>query len=178
WYYPVEDSSPSFEAIDCAVQAIIGDPAGAAAQAKAAKSLFDETFAAEIMLHNATRLFEDWREHALRPVPPSGREKVGRGLNRRAIVRPQSDVDCPLVSLILTVKNGMPFISRAIESVREQLYPNLELVVQDCMSEDGTSELLAKINDIDVDLIREPDGGIGDAVARALSRCRGPIVGS
>jgi len=72
----------------------------------------------------------------------------------------------------------MPFIGTAMESVRRQLYPNLQLIVQDCMSEDGSSELLAGIDDFDVDVVREPDDGIGDAVARALSRCRGPIVGS
>src|SRR5205085_9339546 len=68
--------------------------------------------------------------------------------------------------------------SSAIESVRRQSYRNFELIVQDCMSDDGTSELLTGIDDIEVDLAREPDGGIGDAVSRALSRCRGPIVGS
>src|SRR5207237_2244233 len=39
----------------------------------------------------------------------------------------------PLVSLVLTVKNGLPYLEEALESVRHQSYRNIELVVQDCL---------------------------------------------
>jgi hypothetical protein len=172
WYYPANNPSAAAEAIDGAIEAISGNPAGAAAQARAAKAVFDQTLAAEVMLRNTVRLYEEWRKRAVH-LPPAA-----KGLTRRAFAPSQSETARPLISLIFTVKNGMPFVTSAIESVRRQSYGNFQLIVQDCMSDDGTSELLTGIDDIEVDLAREPDGGIGDAVSRALSRCRGPIVGS
>lgn len=84
----------------------------------------------------------------------------------------------PLVSLILTVKNGLPYLPEALQSVREQTYGKIELVVQDCLSTDGGSELIAAFNGADVNHSRESDGGIGDANNRALARCRGDIIGT
>ena len=37
----------------------------------------------------------------------------------------------PLVSIILCVRNGMPHVRNAVESVRSLRYSNYELVVQD-----------------------------------------------
>jgi glycosyltransferase involved in cell wall biosynthesis len=44
----------------------------------------------------------------------------------------------PIVSIIIPVYNGMPFIDEAIESVRRQSYPHWELVICDNSSTDGT----------------------------------------
>jgi glycosyltransferase involved in cell wall biosynthesis len=153
-------------------------PARAAQQAREAKAVFDESLAAEVMLQNAVALFEEWRLRPRDRTAHPGGNRAGRRSTRRLVAASRPEAARPLVSLILTVKNGMPFIRSAIESIRGQLYANLQLVVQDCMSDDGSSELLAGVDDIEVDLVREADGGIGDAVSRALSRCRGPIVGS
>jgi len=107
-----------------------------------------------------------------------GGRNLGKRQIRHAVSPCRRCAARPLISLILIVKNGMPFIANAVDSVRKQGYDKLQLVVQDCLSEDGTSELLAGIQEIEVDLVREPDKGIGDAFSRALSRCRGQIVGS
>jgi hypothetical protein len=178
WYYPTGNSGAAIAAIDAAVEAISGAPARSATQARAAKAIFDETLAAEVMLQNAVGLFDAWRHRPQDRTAHPGGNGVGRRSSRRSLSASRLEAARPLISLILTVKNGMPFIGSAIESVRGQLYANLQLVVQDCMSDDGSSELLAAIDDVEVDLVREPDGGIGDAYNRALSRCRGPIVGS
>lgn len=84
----------------------------------------------------------------------------------------------PMVSLILAVKNGLPYLDDALESVRRQSYQNVELVVQDCLSTDGSSERIAKLDEVPVRSRREADGGVGDANNRALGRCRGSIIGS
>jgi glycosyltransferase involved in cell wall biosynthesis len=86
----------------------------------------------------------------------------------------------PLVSLILCVKNGMPYLPDALESVIGQSYPRIELVVQDAKSNDGTLEAISASEDLipSVDVVSEPDEGIGDAYNRAVTRCRGEIVGS
>ena len=86
----------------------------------------------------------------------------------------------PLVSLILCVKNGMPYLPDALASVADQSYRNVELVVQDAESNDGTIEAVAAVaNSLQaVDVVSEPDAGIGDAYNRAVARCHGEIVGS
>jgi hypothetical protein len=85
----------------------------------------------------------------------------------------------PLVSLILCVKNGMPYLPEALASVRAQTYRHFELVVQDGGSTDGTLAVLDSLAGIPgIHVLSEPDGGVGDAYRRALDRCRGEIVGS
>lgn len=85
----------------------------------------------------------------------------------------------PLVSLILCTKNGMPYVREAIASVAALRYRPYELVVQDCVSTDGTAAFLAATDEIeDLTLVSEADDGIGDAYNRALARCRGEIIGS
>jgi glycosyltransferase len=84
----------------------------------------------------------------------------------------------PLVSLILVVKDGMPYLPEAVASVAAQTYPNVEVVAQDGASTDGTVEYLQDVPDVQIELVSEPDGGIGDAYNRAVTRCSGHIVGT
>ncbi|MGZ4357344.1 MAG: glycosyltransferase [Gaiellaceae bacterium] len=85
----------------------------------------------------------------------------------------------PVVSLILCVKNGMPYLPEAVASVAAQTYRSFELVVQDAESTDGSLEFLRGVEGVpEVRIVTEPDGGIGDAYNRAVSRCHGEIVGS
>ena len=85
----------------------------------------------------------------------------------------------PLVSLILCVKNGLPYLPDALASLADQSYRNFELVVQDAESTDGSLEAIAAATGLPaVDVRSEPDSGIGDAYNRAVGRCRGELVGS
>jgi hypothetical protein len=85
----------------------------------------------------------------------------------------------PLVSIILCVRNGMPHVREAVESVRAQTYGHYELVVQDAASTDGTREYLEQLSGFGaVSFKSEPDNGQGQGFNRALKRCRGEIIGS
>jgi FkbM family methyltransferase len=77
-YYPPGDPAAATEAIDRVIDATVGDPAGAAARAQAARSIFEENFAAEVMLKNAVGMFEEWRARVSLPQPstPAGRTVV------------------------------------------------------------------------------------------------------
>lgn len=88
-----------------------------------------------------------------------------------------TDTTTPLVSIIMFCRNGAPMIERAIASVLDNGYPNVELVVQDGQSTDGTLDLLRGYGDR-IKLVSEPDSGSADAFMRALRRCTGTIVGS
>jgi len=48
----------------------------------------------------------------------------------------------PLVSVAIITYNQKPFLKEAIDSVLEQDYPNIEIVVADDCSSDGTQEML------------------------------------
>ncbi len=50
------------------------------------------------------------------------------------------DMENPLVSAIITTHNRKELLMRAIESVRNQTYPNIEIIVADDGSTDGTRE--------------------------------------
>jgi glycosyltransferase involved in cell wall biosynthesis len=84
----------------------------------------------------------------------------------------------PHVSLILCVKDGMPYLPDALASVSAQTYRDFELVVQDGASTDGSLDVLEALDVPAVDLVSEADGGIGDAYNRAVRRCTGAIVGT
>lgn len=84
----------------------------------------------------------------------------------------------PLVSLIMDLKNGMPFLAGALESVAKQTYKNIELVVQDGVSTDGSLEYLRNFKQIKKVLIESrADKGPAQAWNQALQRCKGSIVG-
>src|SRR5262249_24903502 len=85
----------------------------------------------------------------------------------------------PRVSLILCVKNGMPYLRDAPPSAAAQTCRDFELVVQDGASTDGSLELLRSATGLpEVSLVSAPDAGLGDGCNRAIRRCRGDIVGT
>ncbi len=83
----------------------------------------------------------------------------------------------PLVSIFSFVKNRAKSVRRSIDSILAQDYPNIEIIVQDGESTDGTLELLKSYGD-QINLVSEPDSGPGDAFFRCLSRVRGEFFGS
>jgi glycosyltransferase involved in cell wall biosynthesis len=85
----------------------------------------------------------------------------------------------PLVSIILCVRNGLPHVKEAVESIRSLSYSNYEVVVQDGASTDGTLEYLRTVGGLSrLSIVSEPDTGIGQGFNRAVRRCQGDIVGS
>jgi len=83
----------------------------------------------------------------------------------------------PLVSIICSCKNRVQSIRRCVESVLAQDYPNIEFIVQDGASTDGTLEILKEYGSR-IELVSEPDSGPGEGFVRALSRVTGVYFGS
>ena len=52
----------------------------------------------------------------------------------------------PKVSIVIPVYNGMPYVQGAVESALAQNYPNVEVVVIDNFSSDGTTEWLKSLS--------------------------------
>lgn len=85
----------------------------------------------------------------------------------------------PLVSIVMPSFNQAQFIDQALESVLNQSWRHLEVIVQDGGSSDGTQGVLAQIAERDprVRWFSEPDQGPADAINKALKRVRGTYVG-
>ncbi|HEB13072.1 MAG TPA: glycosyltransferase [Actinobacteria bacterium] len=81
----------------------------------------------------------------------------------------------PLVSIVMPSFNQQQFIEEAIQSIVNQDYPNLELIVIDGGSTDGTLEILKRY-DSQLHWISEPDNGQSHAINKGFKRAQGEIV--
>lgn len=82
------------------------------------------------------------------------------------------------VSILTVCKDGADLLGGCLDGIAAQEWPDLEHVVQDACSTDGTLDLLrAHARRVDLRLASEPDDGIHDAFVRALRRSTGDIVG-
>lgn len=98
----------------------------------------------------------------------------GKRLNN---INKVSRVGGPLVSIITVVLNGKEFIEQTIKSVLEQSYNNIEYIIIDGGSTDGTIEIIQKYNDR-IDLwISEKDGGIYFAMNKGIQYANGKMIG-
>jgi glycosyltransferase involved in cell wall biosynthesis len=69
-------------------------------------------------------------------------------------------VPAPLISIITASLNRAPMLAEAIESVASQSFADLEHIIVDGCSSDGTAELLAGYPTLKV--IRQPDKSVYD----------------
>ncbi|MGE0088138.1 MAG: glycosyltransferase family 2 protein [Bacteroidales bacterium] len=81
------------------------------------------------------------------------------------------------VSIITVVYNNASTIRGAIESVINQSYQNIEYIVVDGASTDGTVEIINKYKDHIAHFISEPDAGIYNAINKGIKLATGDIVG-
>ncbi|MCR9222558.1 MAG: glycosyltransferase [Hyphomonas sp.] len=84
-----------------------------------------------------------------------------------------------LVSVVMPSFNQAKFIEQSVRSVLDQSHTNVELIVQDGQSTDGTCEKLETLQqEFDrLSWISEPDDGPADAINKAFSIARGEIIG-
>lgn len=82
----------------------------------------------------------------------------------------------PLVSVLLTVRDGMPFLAEAIDSVVRQSYENFRLVIVNDGSIDGTRQFLDSLNDKRINVIHQVNQGTAMASNVGLSACRGKYI--
>ena len=79
----------------------------------------------------------------------------------------------PRISIGIVVYNGVAHIRRALDSVVQQPYKNIELIVVDGGSTDGTLEVLREYAPYIPVLVSEPDRGIYDAMNKVCARASG-----
>ena len=83
------------------------------------------------------------------------------------------------ITVITAVYNRADTVTEAIRSVHKQTYPDVEHVVIDGASSDGTLAIMQNLaHDLtDFILVSEPDKGIYDALNKGMNRSTGDIIG-
>ncbi|MDH4944064.1 glycosyltransferase family 2 protein [Sulfurimonas sp. C5] len=81
------------------------------------------------------------------------------------------------ISIITVVWNNASTIKDAIDSVLSQTYNNIEYIIVDGLSTDGTVEIVKSYGDKITKLISEEDNGLYDAMNKGIKLATGDIVG-
>jgi glycosyltransferase involved in cell wall biosynthesis len=83
----------------------------------------------------------------------------------------------PKVSIVTTVRNAVNTIEQTILSVLNQTYKNIEYIIIDGGSTDGTLDIIEKYRDSVSVFISEPDKGIADGFNKGIARASGQWIG-
>ena len=129
YYDPFAAPAETVARIDGIVGEIRRDPKAAAQQALAARAIFDEKFAGEVMLGNAVRYFEEWRARAGRTRDPA---------------------DGPLIDVVIRAGHGpIGNVYRALRSIDGQTAGRFRVILVCCNGLDASGLAGARWNRID-----------------------------
>lgn len=90
------------------------------------------------------------------------------------IVREPS-IDWPKISVVTVSYNQAEFLEDCLCSVLDQDYPNLEYIVIDAVSDDGSIDILHRYEHRLSKLVIEPDGGQSEGLNKGFDRASGDI---
>lgn len=82
----------------------------------------------------------------------------------------------PKLSVVLRSFNDKPFLEAALRSVMLQSYPDMELIVVDGGSTDGSVDILKKYESYFSYWVSEWDGGDANAINKGIDRSTGDIL--
>lgn len=83
----------------------------------------------------------------------------------------------PRITIIMPSFNQAAFIEEAIQSVLAQKYPNLEFIILDGGSTDGSKEIIERYSNYLTYWYSKPDNGQTDALIQGFQRATGELLG-
>lgn len=108
---------------------------------------------------------------------PDGENRKGEGGLRTKGYFKKSYEDKPLISIVTVVYNGEQFLEETIQSVINQTYDNVEYIIIDGGSTDGTLNIIKKYEERIDYWVSERDKGISDAFNKGISCSLGKLIG-
>lgn len=85
-------------------------------------------------------------------------------------------VDGPLLSVVIPSYNHSRFIREAVDSVLNQTYRNIELIVIDDGSSDNSMDILLSYNDTRIQVIAQENQGAHNAINNGLKLAKGEYL--
>jgi glycosyltransferase involved in cell wall biosynthesis len=79
----------------------------------------------------------------------------------------------PLATVVIPVYNARPYLRAAVQSVLDQTHKNLEIIIIDDGSTDGSMEAIADFGDARIQRVRQDNAGKPAAMNRALAMMKG-----
>lgn len=81
------------------------------------------------------------------------------------------------ISVVTAVFNRVSTVEQAIKSVQSQIDAEIEHIIQDGGSTDGTAELAVGLANAATKFVSEKDTGLYDAINRGIKRASGDVIG-
>lgn len=82
----------------------------------------------------------------------------------------------PMVSVIMPVYNAVQFVGESIRSILDQSYGDLELIVVDDGSTDGSTQVIAAFDDPRLHFLRQANSGVAHALNQAMALAKGNFI--
>lgn len=85
----------------------------------------------------------------------------------------------PLISVVIPTRNRVQYIGNCLKSVFAEIdgdYPNVEVIVIDGASTDGSVDVIKSHADRLAYWVSEPDSGVSDALNKGVTRAQGEFI--
>jgi len=116
----------------------------------------------------------DFYGNLIKEAPENIQQKIKEYIS--SLDENQSINDLPLITVITVVFNGAKTLEETIQSVINQTYPNVEYIIIDGGSTDGTLDIIKKYEDYIDYWVSEKDKGIYDAMNKGIALSSGRVI--